>query len=168
MRGLRLGMVAAALVVAGFRSTQPVLLRMVPIALPVVIGTVLAICLGNAGGRWVNSALSKSIPVWIGLISYSLYLWHSPVLLFSRYYLIYEFTPVQTVIAAVTIFALAFLPWRFVECLLHNRTIPLKRVLLWIGEGVVIAAVLGVTIVECDGFPQRLNARAAQINFTAI
>ncbi len=47
------------------------------------LGTALVVCSGGIG--WLNRRiLSNRILVWIGLISYPLYLWHSPLLSYLR------------------------------------------------------------------------------------
>ncbi|MGM0984795.1 MAG: acyltransferase family protein [Pseudomonadota bacterium] len=65
--------------------TQPLLGPFPGIAalLPVA-GSVLLLSQLTQG--WVSKLLSCKILVWIGVLSYSLYLWHWPVLAFLRYY----------------------------------------------------------------------------------
>lgn len=54
-------------------------------ALPPCLGALLIIYAGaRQGGSWVNRVLSTRILVFIGLISYSLYLWHWPLLVLLR------------------------------------------------------------------------------------
>lgn len=82
-------------------------------ALPVVIGTA---CLIASQGSTINSLLSTRPFVWIGDISYSLYLWHWPVLAITRYttgnYTIpLEWVPIA--LAATLIFS--FISYRLVE-----------------------------------------------------
>jgi len=63
-----------------------------------------------------SRVLSSAIPVWIGGISYSLYLWHWPVLAFTRYFFgTYAFSSTTIAAAVVPIFALSYLSSRFVE-----------------------------------------------------
>jgi peptidoglycan/LPS O-acetylase OafA/YrhL len=50
-----------------------------------VLGTVLLLANGQAGNA-VNAALSLRLPVFVGKISYSLYLWHWPVFVLSLYW----------------------------------------------------------------------------------
>lgn len=52
--------------------------------------------------------------VFIGLLSYSLYLWHWPVLVFSKHILI-ESTPTIIALELALIGLLAYLSWRYVE-----------------------------------------------------
>ena len=64
----------------------------------------------------VNRLLSTPVLVWVGGISYSLYLWHWPVLAFIRYYIgQYELHGPWLFVALVASFLLAWLSYRFVE-----------------------------------------------------
>ena len=54
-------------------------------AVPPVLGTALIIWAGEAGGSVVATTLAQRPMVWIGKLSYSLYLWHWPMLVFIRY-----------------------------------------------------------------------------------
>ena len=86
-------------------------------AIPPVLGAALIIATGIHGGRptWVAGLLSLRPVVFIGLISYSLYLWHWPVVVFARL-LLGDFPALgQTTVIVVLSFALATLSWRFVE-----------------------------------------------------
>ncbi len=52
-------------------------------ALPPCVGTAMIIA---AKKGWINRFVSQNIFVWIGALSYSLYLWHWPILSIIRYY----------------------------------------------------------------------------------
>ena len=79
-----------------------------------VAGAWMAIQAGPSA--WGNRViLSSRILVWIGLISYPLYLWHWPILSLARIILEQEpSTPVRVIIVATSIF-LAWLTWRLIE-----------------------------------------------------
>ena len=62
--------------------------------------------------------------VLLGLISYPLYLWHWPVLVFARYAVLREPTQFETAALVLLSFALAWGSWRFIE-------LPVRR---WIDE----------------------------------
>ena len=79
-----------------------------------VLGTVLIIANGQQVNL-INRALSNPAPVAIGLISYSLYLWHWPVLTLSRYYRGAYSNAVETMLWLLLCFVLAYLSWRFIE-----------------------------------------------------
>jgi peptidoglycan/LPS O-acetylase OafA/YrhL len=79
-----------------------------------VVGTILIMSAGSKA--WLNRmVLSSRLLVWIGLISYPLYLWHYPLLSFSRI-LIGAEPPFEIRIAAILIsVGLAWVTYRFVE-----------------------------------------------------
>jgi peptidoglycan/LPS O-acetylase OafA/YrhL len=161
-----LALLAAAFLIVGLCSNQTSLSLggEIPNPLLVVLGTCLAMHLGNAGGSWLTRGLSMSVPVWIGLISYSLYLWHWPILVFTRYYLVRPLSPVETIAAVALMFALATLSWRYVERPFRDRAMPIRKVLAWVASGCVVVAIASVAILAGKGFPSRLNAEAARIN----
>jgi len=81
-------------------------------ALPVVVGGGLLIYTG-AEKTWVARMLSTRGMVFVGLISYSLYLWHQPVLVFSRIADPARALPVWLWVLLAVVFG--WLSWRYVE-----------------------------------------------------
>ena len=80
------------------------------------LGTVLLILSGKQKETqgFVNSLLELKLLVFFGLISYSMYLWHWPILVFIKY-LGYEFTK-QIVAGAIFVtILLSYLSWKFIE-----------------------------------------------------
>jgi hypothetical protein len=136
----------------------------VPAALWVVLGTILAVYLGDAGGNWLTLGLSTTPLVWVGLISYSLYLWHWPVFVFARYYLVRPLSRMEAVIAVTLTFALATLSWRYIERPFRQRTMPIRRVLTWVTCGVICVAASSVWVLACHGFPSRISPDVARID----
>ncbi len=138
---------------------------MVPAALWVVLGTILAIYQGNAGWSWLTLGLSKTPLVWVGLISYSLYLWHWPIFVFAHYYLVKSLlSPAEASIAVALTFALATLSWRYVERPFRDRKMPIRVVLTWVACGTTVVAATSVAILAYGGYPSRFNAEVARIN----
>jgi peptidoglycan/LPS O-acetylase OafA/YrhL len=78
------------------------------------LGAVLIILNGRQDNA-VNRALSLPVMVFVGLISYSLYLWHWPVVTLSRYYRDGAGGALETALWMGLAFGLAWLSWRFVE-----------------------------------------------------
>jgi hypothetical protein len=70
---------------------------------------------GIGGQGVVNRLLSRPPAVFVGLISYSLYLWHWPLIVFGRYYLDRDFQPLEAAGLVVLSFAAAVVSYRFVE-----------------------------------------------------
>lgn len=111
----------------------------------------------GGGAAWLNRTVLANRPlVWIGLISYPLYLWHWPLLSFAR--IIESETPATnvrlTLIAASVV--LAWLTYRFVE-LPVRATAPrrARKLLLLLGLTMLLLFVAGVTIRKLDGLKFR-------------
>jgi peptidoglycan/LPS O-acetylase OafA/YrhL len=87
-------------------------------ALPPVLGAVLLMQAGETGS-FVSSALSWRPVVFIGLISYSLYLWHWPLKVFLESSFLLRSVNHGETIGKLFVFAgsllLAILSWRFIE-----------------------------------------------------
>ena len=103
----------------------------------------------SAPAAWFCRALLASPPlVWIGLISYPLYLWHWPLLVFSA---IIKFGPLTLLERELIVasFALAWPTYRFVEIPFRfGRPSPLKISSLC--SGMVLVAVAGAVVVVRD------------------
>ncbi len=83
------------------------------VAVPVA-GAVLALWGGQAR-TIVNRALASPVPVFFGRISYSLYLWHWPVLTLSKYWRGTYSGPGEAAAWAALALVLSTLSWRLVE-----------------------------------------------------
>lgn len=79
-----------------------------------VAGAVLAIA-GGQSDCAVNRVLSSALPVFVGRISYSLYLWHWPVLILSRYWRDGYASGLEAALWLALAVGLSVLSWAFVE-----------------------------------------------------
>jgi peptidoglycan/LPS O-acetylase OafA/YrhL len=84
-------------------------------ALLPVLGTAMLIHSGAHGQTVVGRCLSVRPLVFVGLISYSLYLWHWPVVVFAQYYSVVALTSASIILVLCTSFLLAVVSWRYVE-----------------------------------------------------
>ncbi|MBO9474050.1 acyltransferase [Shimia sp. R10_1] len=125
-----------------------------------VLGTLLVIANGHQK-NWVNHVLSMRVPVLIGLISYSLYLWHWPVYALTTYLQQSYAGPAETALWMAISFVLATLSWRLIEEPVRNTTQLANWSLL---SAMVAASALAVSfsfgIYRTDGLPQRFDAQA--------
>jgi len=71
--------------------------------------------------------LAHSLLVQIGLISYSLYLWHLPVLVFANHALLAWPGRIVSSLLIGLSFALAYISWKFVEVPFRNRRLISRR-----------------------------------------
>jgi hypothetical protein len=99
--------------------------------------------------------------VFIGLISYSLYLWHWPLLIFSKYPLNHE-TARSSAARLLASAVLATLSWKYIETPFRRRRICCRRAWLLGSAGVAMAALLflGLAVVWSNGFPARFSGKA--------
>lgn len=131
-------------------------------------GAVLLIAAGPQA--WINRViLSNRLFVWIGLISYPLYLWHYPLLSFAR--IIESKTPSARVriVAMVVAVGLAWLTYRFIEKPLRfgKKNEKFKILLLLVFMGMVGG--VGFITYQKGGFAFRhgkLGRMYAQFTFS--
>lgn len=97
-----------------------------PWAMLPVLGTALVIAAGTNGEQRFLWPLQNKVASYIGDISYSLYLWHFPVIAFST--LIMAGTPRRLVITAVIVsFVLAVVSYHFIETPFRNANLSISR-----------------------------------------
>lgn len=130
-------------------------------ALPPCLGAALVIYSSESKRSFVGRLLSLKPVVFVGLISYSLYLWHWPLLVFSHYLAGNQKWPIRVALLVVGI-ALAVISWKFVETPFRNFQIFRRRSHLFCFAAVSIAAllILGFTVDYGNGFPSRFSQEA--------
>lgn len=97
--------------------------------------------------------------VFIGLISYSLYLWHWPLFAFSKYHFAGEQLAVGYRVGMVSLgLVLACLSWHFIETPFRRKTFcgSKKSIFRFAVSTLAITFIFGVGIVAFHGLPQRL------------
>ena len=121
------------------------------------LGTAFVIHAGSGGKTFVNRALSVRPMVFVGLISYSLYLWHWPIVVYAKQYLINEWTDLETSVILAVIFLLSILSWRFVETPFRNRQLfgPRERLFARFAVITVVVVSGSLAMVFTKGFPGR-------------
>jgi peptidoglycan/LPS O-acetylase OafA/YrhL len=132
------------------------------------VGTGLIIYAGGRGDTVVDRLLGLRPLAFLGLISYSLYLWHWPLIVFWKQSLVGEFTPLARVGLLVASIVLATLSWKFIEQPIRSRAG------FWSNRRVVGAFLLctalvlgaGFAMSASGGFPSRLPAGAAAVAAT--
>lgn len=128
------------------------------------LGTALLIAAGGTPNG-VSRMLSVRPLVGIGLVSYSLYLWHWPVIVFLQQRLGHDLRPAEALPAMAISFALAALSWRFVEQPVRRGRWPAARGPMFAAAAAMtaLAGATGILIVRLDGVPGRLPARVQAV-----
>ena len=139
-------------------------LTALPESLPVAAGTALLIFAGQDNFPVVNRLLQLRPIVFVGLVSYSLYLWHWPIIVFARYYLVRALSPNEIAVSLVLMSACAIGSWRFVERPFRNKTMPIRTVRYAAGAGALALSAAAAVLIWYRGLPVRLSPEAALIN----
>ncbi len=126
------------------------------------LGAALIIWAGKHHGKATRILTNRPI-VFIGLISYSLYLWHWPIIAYLNYINVAITPVIGTALVFSSIF-LAWLSWKYVEIPMRRSGIELSFGQVFTRRFVVpamlVLAVTGLTIFS-KGFPQRFDAHVA-------
>lgn len=121
-----------------------------------LLPTIGAACLIYAGeGAWLNRhVLSQRLLVWVGLISYPLYLWHWPLLSFAR--IMESETPsieMRFWLVATSV-VLAWLTYRLLERPVRSR--PRSRsIVVMLCLTIFLLGAAGLVVKKLDGFRSR-------------
>lgn len=131
-------------------------------ALPVCVATGLLIWLGSGDQGLTQKCLSQRPLVLTGLVSYSWYLWHWPVLAYMRVWHGEVELPVLLQVGAIFgSLLLAFVSWQYVEKPFRKSgTSPSStRIVIAAGSLSSLAfATMGGFLVWSDGLPSRLHS----------
>ncbi len=137
-------------------------------AVPPCLGAVLIIAAGSTGPSLVGQLLSLRPVVFLGLISYSLYLWHWPVIVFQLSANVLHLKPgthgVALMLLSLSVL-LGALSWKFVEQPFRTGRLRWSRGMLFVTTGITVAAVaiLGAAMIASGGLAFRYPAQARAV-----
>ena len=135
-------------------------------ALPPCLGAALLIYAGASGTTVVGQVLSWDPIVFIGKVSYSLYLIHWPVAVFVRYITLAQPTLLSAAFIVTVSFGFAVLSWRYVERPFRKSDAGVTRgqIFAMSAGGLATALVVGFAIMGLRGIPERFpNFKATVI-----
>ncbi len=128
------------------------------------IGT-LIILLFNNENSFLNFFLKSKIMVFTGLISYSIYLIHYPVISYVNLYLfrdtlvLKDITIYQKLLIIFFTFLISYLSWRFIEKPFRNlKNFSQNKIFLFYFTSVIIILSIGSFIKIKDGIVERFNS----------
>jgi len=142
------------------------------------LGAALIVGAGESGPSAVYSLLAWRPIVFVGLISYSFYLWHWPVLLiyqmglidldsefnlhFGKWFSVGRF---EHLVILLLSFGLATLSWRFIERPFRKGKIPLAgpRLFAMAGAVMLICVSFSSLVLFTRGLPRRFSPQVIQI-----
>lgn len=123
------------------------------------IATAALIHIGSEHQTPIHRALAARGCVRVGLLSYSLYLWHWPLLVFARHLNAEPLEAAQRLAAVLLSFPLAWISWRFIETPIRRGIVFTKPRTVWLGAGasLVTLLVMCAAIARTDGLPGRFD-----------
>lgn len=119
-----------------------------------IIGTSIIIWFSNKK-EIVTILLSSKIMVGIGLISYSLYLWHYPIFVFDRIILFTDGDEIRKIYLAILIFILATLSYFLVEKNFRNKKFNFRYIVIILLFIIFSILILIFFTLSNDGFKNR-------------
>lgn len=121
------------------------------------LGAILLIYSNSHSPNSTGRLLGTKPLVFVGKISYSLYLWHWPVIVFLKYTLINEVSSLHLAGALVLSFLLACLSWKYVETPFRKKVLCGKRKQLFAVAGTIsiLFIIFGTVLYKTDGIPDR-------------
>ncbi|HMI19467.1 MAG TPA: acyltransferase family protein, partial [Sphingomonas sp.] len=99
----------------------------------------------------------------VGLSSFSIYLWHWPLIAFARYWLIRDPNVIEMIVLAAATLGLASLSWLYVEQRYRARAIPFPAVARFCGVTIGATVAIAAVTIVFDGLPQRMRPDADRI-----
>jgi peptidoglycan/LPS O-acetylase OafA/YrhL len=138
-------------------------------ALPVCLGAALLIGAGETGSSVVGRLLSWRPVVFIGLISYSLYLCHWPIIVFrNRAFILSEhdiLRPRDKIEILVVSMIAATISWRFVEIPFRKGMLRPGRRRLFLVNGLtaISISVVALIMILTHGLPSRFSNEAVAV-----
>ena len=106
----------------------------------------------------IHKLLSLKFIVGIGLISYSAYLWHQPLLAFARHRLLGDVSDFILIVLCIASLVMAWFSWKFVEAPFRNRkTLTRKKVFFFSIVCMVLFSSLGISMQLKNGYEDRVS-----------
>jgi peptidoglycan/LPS O-acetylase OafA/YrhL len=133
------------------------------------LGAALLLATGVDAKTLCSRLLSLPPLVFVGLISYSVYLWHWPLITFAKMGGIQGVTDkglLQKMAVLVASLVFGWLSWRFVELPFRasgSARIPRRQLVLGFASAAVVVLAIGAVFSLSGGLPPRFPASAARV-----
>jgi peptidoglycan/LPS O-acetylase OafA/YrhL len=129
---------------------------------PVLGAAALILC---APQTWVGRLLETGPMVGVGLISYSLYLWHWPLIVFTEYVSDQRLSGWLSVAVISASFVAAYLSWRFIERPFRDQAAFDRRAIFrWTGASMMVACAASVVLMLTNGWPARFSPETLRMD----
>ena len=121
-----------------------------------IVGTSLIIWFSNKD-EIITKILSLKIIVGIGLISYSLYLWHYPIFAFARISNLIQGEIYNKLLLGMTILILSIISYKYIEQPFRNKKIDFKKILIFLISFLCLLVIVNIKFITSNGYENRFN-----------
>ncbi len=125
------------------------------------MGTAMLVMAGQGTSSFVSKILSIKPLVFIGLVSYSFYLWHWPAYVYLKYIPFRDYAWTDSLFVFMAAFALSVLTWKYVEQPIRSKRVFKSR------KSIFVAAVTGLGLMAFLGCAIWAYLRIFQLNKVA-
>ena len=127
-------------------------------AIPPCLGAWLILVCGAQGSNLTSRMLALRPATAIGLISYSLYLWHWPIIVLTKEYLpASSLTMAQRFIALAVAIGLSWFSWAFIERPFRSPLIRRRTIFGFSALTALLMCAVGIVGISTNGLPQRFS-----------
>ena len=155
---LGFGMIAYSIIAFDETTPFPSLYALIP-----TIGTGLLI-LCSVPKTFIHKLLSLKFIVGIGLISYSAYLWHQPLLAFARHRTLGEVSDLILISLCLASLIMAWLSWHYVEKPFRVKSQTTRKFIFTFSIiGMIAFSLIGISTYFSNGFLNRLSEEEQKI-----
>ena len=121
------------------------------------LGTLLLI-LTAVPNTFVFNVLSWRAFVFLGLLSYSAYLWHQPIFSFARHKFSNDLSDITFFILSIFSILFAYISWKWIESPFRDKKrISRRNIFNFSGIGIIAFIFIGTTFSYTDGFIRNYN-----------
>lgn len=118
-----------------------------------IVTTAFTIALSNYFSKSLISEkiLSNRILVYIGKISFSLYMWHQIIFSFARYVLLFEITWIWSIFLSMIILLISVISYNFIEVPFRNSSYSFRKVVYFISILFFINIIASIYLLSVEG-----------------
>jgi len=130
------------------------------------LGTALIIFFNSGAKTFVGSALALQPLKFIGLISYSMYLWHWPLLVYSKFIFLQRLDGLPLVGLLLVLLLVSIASWRFIEAPFRQKKKQgiNRPVFYWAFAAIGTFLLLGFFGWYTEGMPKRFSNSALELS----
>jgi peptidoglycan/LPS O-acetylase OafA/YrhL len=112
--------------------------------------------------NYLSKIFKLKILIFVGVISYSLYLWHWPVISFLKYLHVEKISFFHMILSLAVIFSLSFLSWKFVEQPFLYK-FSKKKTLIFISINFAFLLLISLVIIFAQNIPSRYSKYSNEV-----